>query len=399
MRWSSWNESGNALVRLMSSSKQIGIGLVAGIAVGLFFGEMAGVLSVVATAYVRLLQMTVLPYITVSLISGLGALRYEQAKALFFRVGGVLLAIWALILGLVFAIPLAFPSWESASFFSTTLIERPEEVDFLSLYIPSNPFFSLANGIVPAVVLFSVVLGVALIGVEQKDGLLEILRVASQGLTRSTRLVMRLTPVGLFAIAASVAGTMSPEELGRLQVFFVSYVAVALLVTFWVLPALVSTVTPIPYRDVIGRTRDALLTAFVTGELFVVLPILAEKSRELLQHVEGRTAKDESLASVIVPASFNFPHAGKVLSLSFILFAGWFADAAVSPEQYPTLAVTGLVSFFGSVNVAVPFLLDLFRIPADMFELFVLRFGVNPEEYFERRCTHVTVVVREAAAR
>ncbi len=51
--------------------------------------------------------------------------------------------------------------------------------------------------------------------------------------------------------------------------------------TFWVLPALVSTVTPIPYRDVIGRTKDALLTAFVTGELFVVLPILAEKSYNL----------------------------------------------------------------------------------------------------------------------
>jgi len=361
----------------MSTSKQIGISLVAGIAAGLFFGEIAGVLSVVATAYIRLLQMTVLPYITVSLISGLGALGYEQAKALFFRVGGVLLAIWALTLGLVFAIPLAFPSWESASFFSTTLIERPEEIDFLSLFIPSNPFFSLANNIVPAVVLFSVVLGVALIGVEQKDGLLEMLRVVGRGLMRATRLVMRLTPVGLFAIAASVAGTMSPEELGRLQVFFVSYVAVALLVTFWVLPALVSTLTPIPYRDVIGRTRDALLTAFVTGELFVVLPMLAEKSQELLQHVEGRTAKDKSLASVIVPASFNFPHAGKVLSLSFILFAGWFADVPVSPDQYPTLAVTGLVSFFGSVNVAVPFLLDLFRIPADMFELFVASSVVN----------------------
>ena len=32
---------------------------------------------------------------------------------------------------------------------------------------------------------------------------------------------------------------------------------------------------------------------------------------------------------MIVPASFNFPHTGKLLSISFILFAGWFADAAV----------------------------------------------------------------------
>ena len=49
-----------------------------------------------------------------------------------------------------------FPPHETASFFSTTLIEEREPFDFLNLYIPSNPFNSLANNIVPAVVLFSV---------------------------------------------------------------------------------------------------------------------------------------------------------------------------------------------------------------------------------------------------
>ena len=75
------------------------------------------------------------------------------------------------------------------------------------------------------------------------------------------------------------------------------------------------------------------------------------------------------MPDVIVPASFNFPHTGKLLSLSFILFAGWFADAAVPLTDYPRLAVTGLLTFFGSLNVAVPFLLDFFRIPADTFQL------------------------------
>ena len=31
----------------------------------------------------------------------------------------------------------------------------PEKVNFLQLFIPSNPFFSLANNVVPAVVLFT----------------------------------------------------------------------------------------------------------------------------------------------------------------------------------------------------------------------------------------------------
>jgi len=34
--------------------------------------------------------------------------------------------------------------------------------------------------------------------------------------------------------------------------------------------------------------------------------------------------------------------------------------------------VTGLFSMFGGVNVAIPFMLDLLRIPADTFQLFVV---------------------------
>ena len=71
----------------------------------------------------------------------------------------------------------------------------------------------------PAVVLFSVVLGVALIGVERKQILLDVLRVARDALSRATRFVVRLTPYGLFAIAATAAGTLSLEQLGRLQVY------------------------------------------------------------------------------------------------------------------------------------------------------------------------------------
>ena len=53
------------------------------------------------------------------------------------------------------------------------------------------------------------------------------------------------------------------------------------------------------------------------------------------------------------------------------------ADAVVRVSDYPRLAFTGLVTFFGSLNVAVPFLLDLFRIPADSFQLFLASGVVN----------------------
>jgi Na+/H+-dicarboxylate symporter len=57
---------------------------------------------------------------------------------------------------------------KTASFFSTSLVEPRKEVDFLELFIPANPFKSLANTVIPASVLFSVAVGVGLIGIREK---------------------------------------------------------------------------------------------------------------------------------------------------------------------------------------------------------------------------------------
>ena len=50
---------------------------------------------------------------------------------------------------------------------------------------------------------------------------------------------------------------------------------------------------------------------------------------------------------------------------------GWFAGTPLSLDDYPQLIGVGLFSFFGEVVFALPFLLDLMRIPADTFQIFV----------------------------
>jgi len=361
----------------MSSSTKILIGLLAGVFVGLFFGEHASVLKVVADGFVKLLQMTVLPYITLSIITSLGGLSYDQVKTLGIRAGTVLIGLWCLALVFTFLIPLAFPAIETASFFSATLVERRPPFNFVDLFIPSNPFYALSNNVVPAVVLFSVFVGVALIGVERKHTALDVFGVAKEALSKATKFVVGLTPYGIFAIAAHTAGTLNLEQIARIQVYLITYVIVASLVALWVLPGLVSALTPFSYREVLGPTRDALITAFMAADLFIVLPILIQACKELLERRQLVDETTRTLPDVIVPTSFNFPHTGKLLSISFILFAGWFADAAVPVTEYPRLALTGLLTFFGSLSAAVPFLLDLFRIPADTFQLFLATGVVN----------------------
>ena len=143
------------------------------------------------------------------------------------------------------------------------------------------------------------------------------------------------------------------------------------------LPDLVAALTPLRTGEVLARCRDALVIAFMAGDLFIVLPLLIEAAKDLLQRHDLGGPGRNTLPDVIVSASFNFPSASKLMSLSFLLFAAWFADTPVPVSQYPSLAFGGLFTFFGSLNAAVPFLLDLFRIPADTFQLFLATGLIN----------------------
>jgi len=357
--------------RRLSLSTQVLLGLILGLLAGVCFGEQMAFFQDIGKAFILLLQMTVLPYISLSLITGLGHLDYQQVKALALKAGAVLVLSWGLALVVILLMPLAFPVWQSASFFSTSLIHKHEEVNYLSLFIPANPFSSFANNFVPAVVLFSIAVGLALGGIAQKASLLEPLAILNRTMILVTNFVSRLMPYGVFAVVASAAGTLGLEELGKLQVYLWTYMAMALVLTLWVLPALITSLTPLTYRQVVGQTHDVLVTAFATGSALVVLPLLIERSKELLRQSALSTEDTEATVEVIIPAFTSFPKIGTLLPMSFVLFAGWFAGVTVSVAQYPTFAMTGLVSFFGSVNVAMPLLMDLLRIPVDLFQLYL----------------------------
>jgi ABC-type amino acid transport substrate-binding protein len=164
---------------------------------------------------------------------------------------------------------------------------------------------------------------------------------------------------------------MGIEDFGRLQVYIATYIAMALLLSFWVVPGLVSALTPLGFKDSLVTTRDALVTAFATGSLLIVLPLLAEATKDILERAGVSRDRSAPVVDVITPINFNIPNLGKLIALSYVLFAGWFAGSDVPVSQYPQFLVSGLFSFFGEVVIALPFLLDLMNIPADMFNLFV----------------------------
>lgn len=358
--------------RMPGLSAQVFIGLGLGLAAGIFFGEMITVVKPVASVFIGLLQMTVLPYMFVSLVSGLGRLSKEDARILGARGGVFIVLFWGIALLAVVATAITFPSWESAAFFSSSLVEKGGGTDLVTLYIPSNPFFSFSNSVVPAIVLFSIAMGLAILPLKgKKEPLLALFDTFADALMAIATFVVRLAPIGVFALIANAAGTMGLEEFARLQVYIYSYIAVVLFLCFWVIPGLVSALLPIAHRRVLSCAQDALVTAFATGSLLIVLPLLAERMKEVLQEMEAGSPDTEGAVDIVVPINFSLPNLGKLMALAFVPFAGWFSGFQMSWTQYPAFLVSGLVSFFGDVVVSLPFLLDSVRIPADMFSLFL----------------------------
>ncbi|RKX37135.1 MAG: hypothetical protein DRP64_17665 [Verrucomicrobia bacterium] len=357
-------------------TSQVVLGVVSGIFAGLFFGEAIAGIGVVGTAYVRLLQMTILPYIMVSLIHGFGGLTREQAVKVAPRLALVMLVFWVVGLALVMAMPAVFPDRQSATFFNPSVLEVPVRPSMVDLFIPANPFEALAAGTIPAVVLFSILFGIALMGLQGKEGLLRNLDLVTQALTRVTMMVVKITPIGVFAMTAAAAGTMDVSEFARLQVYFTTYIGGSLFLTFVAFPLLVTTCTSFRYGQVLRQFNAALVMAFTTGSLFVVLPLLMEQTKDLFLN-DPELGAGEEYVDILLPVAFNFPNMGKLIALLFVLFGAWFVGSPIAPAAYPEFLATGWVTFFGGIDLALPFMLSLMGLPGDLFNIYAVSGVIN----------------------
>ncbi len=354
-----------------SPSVRILAGLLAGVAVGLFFGEPASVLQPLADMYIRAMQMTVLPYLVLTLVGGLGKLDHATVR----RLGGRALLTLALLLllatGVIAVMPLAFPPLQSASFYSDALIEPKQQFALAELYVPSNPFKAMADGVVPALVLFCSAVGLALINVPGKATLLASLQALEHAVVGVTRFVLALTPIGVFAIAASVAGTMDPESFVRLEVYFAAFAVASLLLAFVALPLVVSALTPFGYREVVGMCKEALITAFIANSAFIVLPMLVERVKARLAERAMEAGDARATVDIVIPIAFVVPNAGKLLTLMFVPFAAWLAGDPLDGGKFLTLFGAGIPTYFAKAQVALPFLMDLLAVPHDLFQLYI----------------------------
>ena len=366
------NPSANKPQKGRSFTFKILTGLFSGIFVGLLVGDYTEHLKIIGDVYVALMQMTVIPYIFFSLIGSIGRLSKNDVNQVAKWVLIVQSALWICASIAILWVAQSFPTLEHGSFFSSSKLESPHPIDFVELFIPSNLFRSLTENAVPAIVVFCALFGYGLISLDEKKGLIDQIGQITRTLQRVNGMVVRMTPIGTFGIAAYTAGTMTLEELEKLQAYYLSFGLVVMILTFVIMPLIVTTFTPFSYKSLMNASKNALLTCFVTGSVLSVIPMLVKGIEEMFAELET-IHKDEVAyyPEFVVPLAYPFPNSGNAAALIFIPFASWYLGQSIELHEQIRLMFIGFFLMFGKVFIAVPFLLDTFHIPLDMFQLFL----------------------------
>ena len=348
------------------------ISMGAGLAIGAYTSTVYFGVDAIANAFVMLLQMTALPYIALSLMVGIGGLSADGLSRTFKQSLLIILISITVVLFYIFLSPIAFPDWASAEFYSAETVKVGTEFNLVNLFIPTNPFHSFANAIIPSVVTFSIFMGIGLMSVHRKKHSLLLLGNLQTAVGNVNSIVMRFAPLGIFCIGLRAAATVDSSELDGLVVYIVTSGVLVFLLTFVVLPTMVAIVTPFGYRQIMRVSREAMVTAFATGSFFGVIPLVVEKTRSLLVQTHAGNRDVALVPGIIVPITFSLPLGGKLLALLFALFTAWFSGAHISMHDYVNLVVVGLPQLFGTSIIAVPNLLELFNVSGSMFDLFLV---------------------------
>jgi len=306
-------------------NKMVMLGIVLGIAFGVFLPEVALKQKVLGTAFVNLLQMLVVPLVFASVfasISGLGTL--EQLKQTGLKT--VLLYLLTTILAVLLAVLMMnlFAVGEDGA---ATVVPADatapevEEFSFESMilsFIPTNIFMALATGELMQVIVFGVLLGVASMFLKDAEHklLLNFSTAVSHAIMIIAAWIIKLTPVGVFSLISFVVADQGIDVIIDLWSYMLIVLAVLLLHALVTLPLVLFLFARInPYRYLLA-IREAPLMAFSTASSVATLPV----SMKALQE-EGGVRKETAAFVLPLGATVSMDGTAAYLTIAVMYIA------------------------------------------------------------------------------
>ncbi|MGB5732846.1 MAG: dicarboxylate/amino acid:cation symporter, partial [Thiohalocapsa sp.] len=283
------------------------IGMAAGLATGVALGPAAGLvepelgalignwLALPGQLFIATIQMIVVPLVFASIILGLASSENaEQLKRLGLAVVGYFIVTTAIAaaIGLWLASLLKpgralserapAPPADGVPEVMTPpgIAELPQALIGL---LPGNPLSAMVEGQMLQVVIFSVMVGVALVAMAPKQSrpMLELLGSLQQVCMTVVRWAMWLAPVAVFGLMARLTSQLGLQALfGMSQYVLVVLLGLAVLLVFYL--AIVTILVRQSPFVFLRATRELLLLAFSTSSSAAVMPLSIKTAEEKL---------------------------------------------------------------------------------------------------------------------
>lgn len=324
--------------------------LILGIAAGLLWGPGAESIKWIGDLFIRAIKMLIVPLIFFSLVSGIAALGDLKklgnvgGKALLLFVTTAIISVsLGLSMGTIFqpgiGLDISLPVGVDIPQPATT---SPTEM-ILSL-IPENPVMTMAQGQILPLIIFAMLFGIALL--MAGDDAAPLIRGVDAGsivMQKMTMLVMELTPFGVFALMAWVAGTFGFDALLPLAKMVALNYAGCFIIILIVYPVILKTIAKLPVIDFFRGIVDAQAVAFSTASSNAALPVT-------LRCVQRNLGVSKSVASFTVALGATINMNGTAMYLGLVALFG--AQLYGIDLTWTSYLLIGLTATLGSVGAA-----------------------------------------------
>lgn len=352
----------------MKLHTQILIALILGALIGPipFLRGFSIAIKPLGNAFINLLVMVVVPLIMASLIVGTASLgdlrklgRIGAKTVGFYLVATALAVSFGLGAGLLLGPGTGMDeeirdqmvseyAEDASARIDQAIAQRPKTsiLEFLVRIIPRNPFKAMAETDFLGIIFFALLFGITLtlLAEEKRKPIVDVLNSVNDAMIMMVKLVMKVAPIGVFALIASVSAQFGYQVLLPL----LKYVAIAvgtMVVYSMVFYPPILRMVGMPPLLFFKRYYEVMLFAFSTSSSNATLPLNMQVSEEDL-------GVSSDVASFVLPlgATVNMNGTAIYQGVS-VIFIAQVAGWDLSMADLLTVIVMATLASIGAAGV------------------------------------------------
>ena len=349
----------------MSTTARVLIGLALGMLVGLLSTlagdgnaeQLVAIVSPVGSLWLNALRMTVVPLVVSLVIVGVADASSAAAagRPTTLALGMFIALLAAVSAATAVVAPVAYALWPGGPANREALLPGgdgtpapsvPGLADQLANLLPSNAIAAAASSAMVPLVLFALIFGFALVRLSaaQRLPLTELLRAIAQTMLVIVGWVLKLAPIGVFALILPVAARTGSSLIGAAGWFVLMQSCIQGLVLLAMYPVAVGF-GGVALARFARAAAPAQGIGFGTQSSLATLPVMVEAATRRLD-VPPR------IAGIVLPLAVSlFRVTSPANTLGAACFVAWLYGVDLSVLQLASGALVAIVVALGSVSL------------------------------------------------